>query len=63
MAGVKQVLMSLWAVPDKETTELMVNFYNNLLHENDANTALKLAQLSMKKKYSPYYWAGFVLTE
>jgi CHAT domain-containing protein/tetratricopeptide (TPR) repeat protein len=63
MAGVKQVLMSLWAVPDKETTELMLNFYNNLLHDNDANTALKLAQLSMKRKYSPYYWAGFVLTE
>jgi len=63
MAGVKQVLMSLWSVPDKETTELMLHFYNNLLQEHDANKALQQAQLSMKKKYPPYYWAAFVLTE
>jgi len=63
MAGVKQVLMSLWAVPDKETSELMNVFYRSLLQSNDANKALKIAQLAMKQKYSPYYWAGFVLTE
>ena len=63
MAGVKQVLMSLWAVPDKETTELMNLFYRSLFLSNDANQALRTAQLAMKQKYSPYYWAGFVLTE
>jgi CHAT domain-containing protein len=63
MAGVKQVLMSLWAVPDKETSELMNVFYRSLLQSNDANKALQTAQLAMKQKYVPYYWAGFVLTE
>jgi CHAT domain-containing protein/Tfp pilus assembly protein PilF len=63
MAGVKQVLMSLWAVPDKETGELMKMFYSSLLKSNDANKALHTAQLAMKEKYPPYYWAGFVLTE
>jgi CHAT domain-containing protein len=63
MAGVKQVLMSLWSVPDEETNHLMMSFYNFLLQSNDANTALHEAQLMMKKKYSPYYWAAFVLAE
>jgi CHAT domain-containing protein len=63
MAGVRQVLISLWTVPDKETTELMINFYNNLLLDHNVNKALQEAQLAMKKKkYPPYYWAAFVLT-
>ena len=63
MAGVKHVLMSLWKVPDEETTELMLMFYSSLLKGNDADSALHNAQMEMSKKYSPYYWAGFILTE
>jgi CHAT domain-containing protein/Tfp pilus assembly protein PilF len=63
MAGAKQILMSLWKVPDEQTTQLMVLFYNSILQGNDENTALRKAQLIMKEKYSPYYWAGFVLSE
>ena len=63
MAGAKQILMSLWKVPDAQTTQLMVLFYASILQGNDENTALRKAQLIMKEKYSPYYWAGFVLSE
>jgi CHAT domain-containing protein len=63
MAGVKRVLMSLWKVPDKETSEFMKLFYTNLMMSNDATIALHNTQLAMKEKYAPYYWAGFVLTE
>lgn len=63
MAGVKQVLMSLWKVPDEETTKLMTLFYSFLLQDNTAGNALRKAQLIMKKNYAPYYWAGFVLTQ
>jgi CHAT domain-containing protein len=63
MAGARQVLMSLWAVPDKETTELMSIFYKNLLQDHDASKALQQAQAAMKNKYPPYYWSGFVLVE
>jgi CHAT domain-containing protein/tetratricopeptide (TPR) repeat protein len=63
MAGVKRVLMSLWKVPDKETSELMELFYTNLMISNDATIALHVTQLTMKEKYAPYYWAGFILTE
>jgi CHAT domain-containing protein len=63
MAGAKQILMSLWKVPDTQTTQLMVFFYESILKGNDENTALRKAQLALKEKYSPYYWAGFVLSE
>jgi CHAT domain-containing protein/lipopolysaccharide biosynthesis regulator YciM len=61
MAGVEYILMSLWQVPDKQTAELMAQFYSNLLNGATIQAAFSTAQQSMKEKYSPYYWAGFVL--
>lgn len=63
MAGVKQMILSLWQVPDTETSELVGNFYKNLLTGLTPTQALHAAQLTMKEKYSPYYWAAFVLIE
>ncbi|MEI6946941.1 CHAT domain-containing tetratricopeptide repeat protein [Paraflavisolibacter sp. H34] len=63
LAGVQQLVMSLWRVPDQETTELMTLFYRHWLGGKSAREALRLAQLKMKEKYPPYYWAGFVLVE
>jgi CHAT domain-containing protein len=64
MAGVKQLIVSLWRIPDKETAELMSIFYNKLLNGQSAREALRSAQLKIKQKYpAPYYWAAFVLVE
>jgi CHAT domain-containing protein len=63
MAGVKKMIMSLWQVPDKETAELMTAFYSFWLKGKAVNEAFALAQAEMRKKYSPYYWAAFVLVE
>jgi CHAT domain-containing protein len=63
LAGVNSLLLSLWKVPDKETAELMTTFYQYYLTGNSAREALHKAQLEMKKKYRPYYWAAFVLIE
>jgi CHAT domain-containing protein len=63
MAGVKQMIMSLWDVPDKTTMELMDLFYKNWLSGQSTREALRSAQLKMKEKYSPYYWAAFVVVE
>ena len=63
MAGVKFIIMSLWQVPDKETSEFMGIFYRKLLKSNDIRDSFKNAQLNMRKKYDPYYWAAFVLIE
>ena len=64
-AGVDNILMSLWQVPDYQTQELMVLFYKNMLaHSQDVHKALKNAQLALKEKYrNPYFWAGFILLE
>lgn len=63
MAGVKYIIMSLWPVPDNETQELMVTFYDKLIATKNIRKAFISAQNEMKKKYEPYYWAGFVLIE
>ena len=63
MAGVKKMIVSLWQVPDKETAELMTAFYGYWLKGKTIEQAFKQAQAAMRKKYSPYYWAAFVLVE
>jgi CHAT domain-containing protein/Flp pilus assembly protein TadD len=65
MAGVRYIIMSLWQVPDKETTEFMETFYDNWLEGNDIHKAFRDTQISMKNKYrdDPFKWAGFVLME
>lgn len=64
-AGTPSVLVSLWNVYDRSTSDLMTTFYRNMeqLKMNKA-AALKEARLQMIRsaKYShPYYWAPFVL--
>lgn len=63
MAGVKKLIVSLWQVPDKETAELMSAFYDYWLKGKTISEAFSQAQADMRKKYSPYYWAAFVLVE
>ncbi|MDO9229340.1 MAG: tetratricopeptide repeat protein [Syntrophales bacterium] len=67
-AGAKSLVMSLWEVPDRETKELMVSFYENLqsgkMNRAEAlrNAALKQRE-TVKSRYghdNPYYWGAFV---
>ncbi|MBL7910789.1 MAG: CHAT domain-containing protein [Bacteroidia bacterium] len=62
IAGAKNIIMSLWPVDDYATQFLMTEFYKNYSESQNSETAFKLAQLEVKKKYpQPYYWAAFVL--
>jgi len=68
VAGAQAVLMSLWAVPDRETQELMALFYDEWLAGHDKHDALRRAQGALRrmvqKRYGqdlPYYWGAFVL--
>jgi CHAT domain-containing protein/Tfp pilus assembly protein PilF len=63
MAGVKNIIMSLWKVPDTQTAELFDIFYSECFAGKTIHEAFQSAQTKMKAKYSPYYWAGFVLLE
>jgi tetratricopeptide (TPR) repeat protein/CHAT domain-containing protein len=65
IAGAKNILMSLWQVPDQQTARFMGIFYKKWLHENlGAADALQAAKKQLKDRgYDPFYWAGFVLVE
>lgn len=64
LAGAKSLIMSLWKVPDEQTSELMTLFYSNYMTGMSKSKALKEAQLAMKKKYkAPFTWGGFILLE
>ncbi|MGR6087345.1 MAG: tetratricopeptide repeat protein [Arcticibacter sp.] len=65
LAGVDYIVMSLWPVPDKETSEFMELFYSNLLESNNIPQAFNQTRASMQNRYpnEPYKWAGMVLVE
>jgi CHAT domain-containing protein/tetratricopeptide (TPR) repeat protein len=63
MAGVKNIIMSLWKVPDDQTAELFNLFYEECFAGKTIHDAFQTAQTKMQAKYAPYYWAGFILLE
>jgi CHAT domain-containing protein len=63
LAGVNYVMASLWQVPDKETSEFMEAFYAQWLSGKTIREAFFTTQQAMRKKYAPYYWAGFILVQ
>lgn len=63
MAGAQQLIISLWQVPDQETSEFMIYFYEQLTEVKEVKKAFRSTQLHMSEKYDPYYWAAFVLID
>jgi tetratricopeptide (TPR) repeat protein len=63
LAGVEQIIVSLWSVPDKETMELMTIFYEDLTQSLNPVKSFEKAQKQMRESYPtrPNLWAGFVL--
>ena len=67
-AGTRSLVMSMWAVPDKESMELMTAFYKNILsgkmRRNEALRHAALKQMEIvRNRYGtpePVYWAAFV---
>ena len=62
-AGVQYIIMSLWKVPDIETSEFMQLFYNKWFSGYSIEDAFNSAQAEMRNKYrgQPHKWAAFVL--
>jgi CHAT domain-containing protein len=66
-AGAGSVLISMWQVPDEETTRLMTLFYENWLAGKNKHEALRIAQRKLRDELktegrdSPFYWGAFVL--
>jgi CHAT domain-containing protein/Tfp pilus assembly protein PilF len=64
-AGASSVLMSLWAVNDQATYQLMERFYTHLRSSDSIMNALRKAKLEMIDSGTlshPYYWAGFIIS-
>jgi len=67
-AGAKSLVMSMWSVKDRETKELMIEFYRNALSgKMNRCQALRQAALKqmkvVKERYgnsNPFYWGAFV---
>lgn len=63
LSGAKSLVMSLWSIPSRETTELMTWFYRGMAEGQSKAEALRQAKLNMMKKHNnPFYWGAFVLT-
>ncbi len=63
LAGSEAQVMSLWAVSDKATTELMVEYYQRLKTGAGRAAALRTVQLKMlkdPKRRHPFFWASFI---
>lgn len=62
LSGAKTVVMSLWSVPSKETTELMTRFYTLMSEGKTKAEALRQSKTEMMmKKKNPFYWGAFVM--
>lgn len=65
IAGAKNLMISLWKVPDAETAKLMTSFYTYWLQDKlSIRKALMTAQKDFRNRgLDPYFWAGFILLE
>jgi CHAT domain-containing protein len=64
-AGTSSVLMSLWAVNDQASYQLMERFYSHLRSSESIMSALRKAKLELIDSNTlshPYYWAGFIVS-
>ena len=65
-AGAKNIIVSFWSVADESTSQLMTDFYKQLLENPNNNYShdLRQAKLNLLKDgnyAAPYYWAPFIL--
>ncbi|HVU95451.1 MAG TPA: CHAT domain-containing tetratricopeptide repeat protein [Puia sp.] len=63
MAGVQNLIMSLWKVPDDEAADFMHEFYKNLFAGKSVSDSFYKSQNTMKlrDRNTTYNWAAWVL--
>lgn len=61
VAGVKNLIMSLWKINDFTTQFMMNEFYKNLTDGLVLEESFRTAILTTKEKFNhPYYWGSFI---
>ncbi len=63
-SGARNIIFSLWKIPDRHTSELMVEFYRQMLSGYSYAESLRRAKLSLIENPAtarPRSWASFIL--
>ena len=65
-AGCPSIVMTLWQVADKSSSELMTSFYKYLKKGKSKQEAMRLAKIDYLETAddltsNPYFWSGFVV--
>jgi CHAT domain-containing protein len=61
-AGAHSLLVSLWDVYDRSTSDFMAGFYRSLNNQANKASAVREAMRELRDQYPhPFYWAPFVL--
>ncbi|MEV0339095.1 CHAT domain-containing tetratricopeptide repeat protein [Nocardia sp. NPDC050713] len=61
LAGARCLVMTLWKVPDRQSTELMTDFYTRLRTGEPPPIALDTARKTLRRRYPhPAYWAAYI---
>ena len=62
LAGARTVVATLWSVPDRSTSECMLDFHDGLRQGLPPARALQQAQQQLARRWPhPFHWAPFVL--
>ena len=64
-AGVGTMVMTLWSVSDKVSTEFMIKFYESLVENDwDKHKAFEQTKSYIRTQHpDPYHWAAFVMLD
>jgi CHAT domain-containing protein len=62
-AGAKNVLYTLWGIPDDLATKFANMFYGKLQAGQTILKAFEKSQIYISAKYPPAFWAAFRLIE
>jgi CHAT domain-containing protein len=65
-AGCPSIIMTLWQVADKSSSELMTSFYKYPKRGKSKQEAMRLAKIDYLETAddltsNPYFWSGFVV--
>jgi CHAT domain-containing protein len=65
-AGCPSIVMTLWQVADKSSSDLMTSFYKYLKRGRSKQEAMRLAKIDYLEQAddltsNPYFWSGFVV--